>query len=160
MIRMKLTAAALLATLASLPAMAKSWPDPLLTLPATPENVAKGPEIDAYQLGVSAWVLGYPLVRMERTMRDYIDVPADKPVTSYRAPLNQIGWASELATPAALDMPTANNDTTYMSAVVDLTEPYVLSVPDLGDRYDVFDMRQEPQHCIGRRTTGNGALQG
>ena len=59
-------------------------------------------------------------------------------------------------------MPTANNDTLYMSAVVDLTEPYVLSVPDMGDRYyvvDVFDMWQELQHYIGRRTTGTKAGQ-
>jgi hypothetical protein len=74
--------------------------------------------------------------------------------------LNQIGWARELATPQALDMPTANNDTLYMSAVVDLKELYVLTVPDMGDRYyvvDAFNMWQELEHYIGRRTTGTKA---
>lgn len=134
--------------------------DALLTTPSTPENVAKGMEVDAYQLAVSAYTYGYSVVRMERVMRDYINVPQDKPATSYRAPLNQIGWARELATPAARDMPSANNDTVYLSAVVNLTEPYLLTVPDVEDRYyvvDVFSMRQELEHYIGRRTTGTKA---
>ena len=136
--------------------------DPLLGLAATPENLAKGLEVDGYQLGVSAYVWGYALVRMETVVRDYTNVPPDKPATSYRAPLNQIGWATELATAAAKDMPTANNDTLYLSAVVDLTEPYVLMVPDTNDRYyviNVFNMWQELQHYIGRRTTGTKAGQ-
>ncbi|RZT39160.1 DUF1254 domain-containing protein [Cupriavidus agavae] len=140
---------------------AADWPDPLLEAAGTPENVAKGNEYDAYQLGLSAYVWGYPLVRMERVSRDYIDVPHPKPSTSYRAPLNQVGWARDLATPSALDMPTANNDTTYLSAVVDLSrEPYILSVPDTGGRYyvvDTFNMWQELEHYIGRRVTGTKA---
>jgi hypothetical protein len=57
-------------------------------------------------------------------------------------------------------MPTANNDTLYMSAVVGLDEPMVLSVPDTSDRYyvvNVFNMWQELEHYIGRRTTGTKA---
>lgn len=134
--------------------------DKLLTTPASPEVIAKGLEADAYQLGVSAYVWGYPLVRMERVVRDYTDVPSPKPATSYRAPINQIGWARELATPAAKDMPTANNDTFYLSAVLVLDEPYVLTVPDTRDRYyvvNVFNMWQELQHYVGRRTTGTKA---
>lgn len=49
---------------------AETYPDPLLTLPVTPENIAKAKEIDAYTLGVSAYLWGYPLVRMERVMRE------------------------------------------------------------------------------------------
>jgi hypothetical protein len=153
-------ATALAAALAATPVFAETWPDPLLTTTASPENVARGLQIDAYQLGISAWVWGYPLVRMERVIRQYTDVPNPKPATSYRAPLNRLGWARELATPDARDMPTANNDTVYLSAVVDLTEPYVLTVPDVGDRYyvvDVFNMWQELEHYIGRRTTGTKA---
>ena len=116
--------------------------------------------IDAYTLGVQAYVWGYPLVRMERVARQYTAVTPDDPGTSYRAPLDRIGWARELATAAAKDMPTANNDTFYMSAVVKLDEPFVLSVPDTHDRYyvvNVFNMWQELQHYIGRRTTGTAA---
>ncbi|TXR46877.1 DUF1254 domain-containing protein [Phyllobacterium endophyticum] len=144
----------------SLAKSAEQFDDPLLTTPATPEVIAKGLEVDGYQLGVSAYSWGYPLVRMERVARSYSDVSGGVSATSYRAPLNKIGWAQELATPSAKDMPTANNDTYYMSAVVDLDQPYILSVPDTGDRYyviNVFNMWQELEHYIGRRTTGTKA---
>ncbi len=141
--------------------LAASYPDELLTTPTTKENIVAGLEADAYAMGLSAYIWGYPVVRMERVMREYIDAPDPKPPTSYRAPLNQIGWATSLATPAAKDMPTANNDTFYMSAVVDLgKEPFVLHVPDTQDRYyvvDVFDMWQNLQHYVGRRATGTKA---
>ena len=139
---------------------AEDYPDALLTTPVTPEVLAKGNEADAYAQGIQAYIWGYPLVRMERVARQYTDVPTNNPATSYRAPLNQIGWARDLATAASKDMPTANNDTLYMSAIVSLDEPYVLSVPDTHDRYyvvDVFNMWQELQHYIGRRTTGTTA---
>lgn len=143
-------------------AMAESagYQDPILTLQGTPEVIKKGMDVDGYSSAVSAWSWGYPLVRMEQVAREYTDVPSPKPATSYRAPLNQIGWATELATPSAKDMPTANSDTLYMSAVIKLDEPYVLTVPDAQDRYyvvDVFNMWQELEHYIGRRTTGTKA---
>jgi len=127
-------------------AVAEDYPDALLTTPVTPAILAQGAEADAYAQGVQAYVWGYPLVRMERVARQYTDVSANNPPTSYRAPLNQIGWARDLATAASKDMPTSNNDTFYMSAIVDLTEPFILSVPDTHDRYyvvDVFNMWQE-----------------
>ncbi|MGC0857530.1 DUF1214 domain-containing protein [Pantoea agglomerans] len=137
-----------------------TYQDPVLTLQGSPEVFKKGMDVDGYSSAVMAWSWGYPIVRMEQVVREYTDVPSPKPATSYRAPLNQIGWATELATPAAKDMPTANNDTLYMSAVVQLDEPYVLTVSDLHDRYyvvDVFNMWQELEHYIGRRTTGTKA---
>lgn len=137
-----------------------AYQDPVLTLQGSPEVFKKGMDVDGYSSAVAAWGWGYPIVRMEQIVREYTDVPSPKPPTSYRAPLNQIGWATELATPAAKDMPTANNDTLYMSAVVQLDEPYVLTVPDMHDRYyvvDVFNMWQELEHYIGRRTTGTKA---
>jgi hypothetical protein len=153
-----LAAAALSLTFVA-PARAGDYPDALLTTPVTPQILAQGAEADAYAQGLQAYVWGYPLVRMERVARQYTDVPANNPPTSYRAPLNQIGWASELATAASKDMPTSNNDTFYMSAIVDLTEPFILTVPDTNDRYyvvDVFNMWQELEHYIGRRVTGTG----
>jgi hypothetical protein len=129
-------------------------------MPTSQENIVAGLETDAYQTGISAYIWGYPLVRMERMAREYSDVPHPQPPTSYRPPLNQIGWATALATPAAKDMPSANNDTLYMSAVVSLDEPYILQVPETGDRYyvvNVFNMWHELEHYIGSRVTGTGA---
>ncbi|MEJ8858183.1 DUF1254 domain-containing protein [Variovorax robiniae] len=154
--------AALIAlTLAGMNASAApKYDDPVLTTASTPDIAQKGIEADAYSLTVMAYAWGYPLVRMERTMREYVEVESPRPPTSYRAPLNQMGWATQLATPAARDMPTANNDTLYTSTVLDLDQPYVVSVPDTHDRYyviDVFNMWQELEHYIGRRTTGTKA---
>src|SRR4051794_8976631 len=77
--------------------------DALLTTPATPAVIARGLEADGYQLGIAAYTWGYPLVRMERVVRAYSEVASSMPATSYRAPVNRIGWARELATPAAKD---------------------------------------------------------
>lgn len=156
--RINVVAAALV--LSTNAVLAQPYPDPLLTLPVTADSIVKAKEIDAYTLGVSAYLWGYPLVRMERVMREYVDVNEPQAGTSYRAPLNRIGWATELATPSAKDMPAANNDTFYMSAVVTLTEPYVLSVPDTNDRYyvvNVFTTYHEDEQDIGRRVTGTKA---
>lgn len=160
--RLALACFAAIAAVAFAPSLSaeEAFPDKLLSTPTTPDVIAHGLEADAYQLGISAYSWGYPLVRMERVARQYTDVPNPNPPTSYRAPLNRIGWASQLATPEAKDMPTANNDTFYMSAVVKLDRPYILSVPDTHDRYyvvNVFNMWQELEHYIGRRTTGTKA---
>ncbi|CAM6858633.1 DUF1254 domain-containing protein [Klebsiella michiganensis] len=165
MIKLNLIAQAMLLTgalSASTIAVANpgGYQDPILTMQGTPDVIKKGLDVDGYSSAVSAWNWGYPIVRMEQVAREYTNVPSPKPATSYRAPLNQIGWATELATPAAKDMPTANNDTLYMSSVIQLNEPYVLTVPDLHDRYyvvDVFNMWQELEHYIGRRATGTKA---
>ena len=154
-----LAAMIMAAALCASGAAAEDYPDALLTTPVMPAILAQGAEADAYTQGIQAYVWGYPLVRMERVARQYTDVPANNPPTSYRAPLNEIGWARDLATAASKDMPTSNNDTFYMSAIVDLAEPFILSVPDTNDRYyvDVFNMWQELEHYIGRRTTGTKA---
>ena len=44
-------------------AAAQEAPDALLTTPITPQILATGNELDAYTLGVQAYVWGYPLVR-------------------------------------------------------------------------------------------------
>ncbi|KRB55516.1 DUF1254 domain-containing protein [Flavobacterium sp. Root186] len=131
--------------------------DPVIEVAGTNEVQKLGDYYAAKTIGILAYQWGYAPIRMEETMRDYITVPNPKPATSYRAPLNQIGWARSLPTSADADMPTANNDTFYLSAVVDLKEPMVLITPDTKDRYyvvDVFDMYQNLISYIGRRTTG------
>jgi hypothetical protein len=139
--------------------MTTPFDDPLLTLVPTADIIELASRTDAYTLGVSAYLWGYPLVRMERVIREYTDLSEPQPATSYRGALNRLGWATELATPSAKDMPAANNDTLYLSGVVRLDEPYLLEVPDTEDRYyviNVFTMYHEIEHYIGRRVTGTG----
>lgn len=136
------------------------YPDSVITTPGSPEVTAKGLAADGYQLAISAFTWGYALVRMERQMRNYINVPDPKPATSYRAPLNEIGWQRALSTADDRDMPTPSGDTLYLSAVVHLTEPYLLTVPKMQGRYyvvDLFNMWQELEHYVGTRVTGTDA---
>jgi hypothetical protein len=134
--------------------------DPVINVAPNAEIAAQGYYLDAKAMGTMAYQWGYSMVRMEQAMRDYIDVPNPKPATSYRAPLNEIGWAKRLPTAADEDMPTANNDTYYMSAVVDLTEPFILETPDTDGRYyvvNVFDIYHTLTEYIGKRNTGTQA---
>ncbi|MCG8582376.1 MAG: DUF1214 domain-containing protein [Bacteroidales bacterium] len=134
--------------------------DPVITVAPSLEIGQLGDYYDAKAVGTLAYEWGYALVRMEQAMREYTDVPVPKPRTSYRAPLNEIGWATRLPNAGDKDMPTANNDTYYMSAVVDLTEPYILETPDTDGRYyvvNVFDMYHTLQEYIGKRNTGTKA---
>ena len=57
----------------------EKYPDPLLTTPGMPEMFSNGLEADAYSLAVMSYIWGYPLVRMERVIREYIDVRDPKP---------------------------------------------------------------------------------
>lgn len=134
--------------------------DPVISVAPNAQIGEMGAYYDAKSIGTLAYQWGYSMVRMEQAMRDYIDVPNPKPATSYRAPLNEIGWAKRLPTAADKDMPTANNDTYYMSSVVDLTEPYILETPDTKGRYfvvNVFDMYHTLTEYIGKRNTGTQA---
>ncbi len=58
-------------------------------------------------------------------------------------------------------MPTANRDTLYSSAVVDVSnEPIILSTPAVKDRYfviDLFDMWHNLFKYVGTRETGENA---
>ncbi|AZQ60798.1 DUF1254 domain-containing protein [Flammeovirga pectinis] len=135
--------------------------DPIISVAPNAEIGALGYYYDAKAVGTLAYEFGYSLVRMEQAMREYTSVPNPKPRTSYRAPLNKIGWAKRLPTAADKDMPTANNDTYYMSAVVDLSEPYILETPNTNGRYfvvNVFDMYHNLVEYIGKRNTGTTAL--
>ena len=46
------------AILAATPVFADIYPDPLLTMPVVAENIVKAKEIEAYTLGVSAYLWG------------------------------------------------------------------------------------------------------
>lgn len=134
--------------------------DPVINTAATPQVIGAGLKAEAKAIGTIAYQWGYPLVRMEQVVRQYTTVSESDRKSSYRAPVNTIGWARELPSPQDTDMPTANNDTYYMSSVVVLNEPYVVTVPDTDDRYyviDVFDMYHNLTDYIGRRTTGTEA---
>ena len=124
-------------------AVAGDAPDALLTTPDHAGGRRAGRRDRRLRAGRSGLCLGLSAGPDGAGRAAIYRCPANNPPTSYRAPLNQIGWARELATAASKDMPTSNNDTFYMSAIVDLDR----AVRPLGsghnDRYyvvDVFNM--------------------
>lgn len=143
-----------------MPFLATAQIDPVITTSATPPIIGAGLKSEAKALAILAYQWGYPLVRMEQTVRKYTTVESHMSRSSFRAPVNQIGWSRQLPGPLDTDMPTANNDTYYMSAVLTLDEPFLVSVPDTKDRYyviNVFDMYHNLTEYIGRRNTGTEA---
>ena len=113
---------------------------------------------EAAEIGVEAYIYGYPLVTMEMTRRLMTNAAT---VEGLRAPMGQFAHAREYPTAAYRDVPGANVDTLYSSAWIDLTkEPYVLSLPDVGDRYFMMPMLNgwtDVFEVPGTRTTGTSA---
>ena len=113
---------------------------------------------EALPAGVEAYVYGYPLVTMEMTRRVMSNV--EKPEGT-RAPMGQFVRMREYPSAAFRDVTAPNADTLYTTAWIDVSqEPWVLSLPDMHDRYYLFPMLDgwtDVFQVPGKRTTGTGA---
>jgi hypothetical protein len=103
-------------------------------------------------------VYGYPLVTMEYTRRVMTNTAAPH---GTHAPMGQFVRMRTYPTAAFRDVTAPNADTLYSTAWLDLTkEPFVLSLPDMGDRYFLMPMLDGWTNVFevpGTRTTGNKA---
>ncbi|HZV75411.1 MAG TPA: DUF1254 domain-containing protein [Conexibacter sp.] len=107
-------------------------------------------------LAAEAYVYGFPLLfnleQVERFVTTGVGAIA-------AAPFNAFSHATQLAGPADTFV-TINNDTLYSIAQVDLgAGPQLLTVPDTGARYDVFqfvDAWTNNFAYVGTRATGSG----
>jgi hypothetical protein len=111
----------------------------------------------ARALGVLAYEWGYSLVKMEQSIRENIGSQRSSIETTYRAPLNALGWSRQLPTPGDKITGAPDCDAYRLSAVISLDEPYILQVPNTGGRYyviNIMDMYHNYLDCIGKRTTG------
>jgi hypothetical protein len=98
-----------------------------------------------------AFVWGYPLVVTQRTLQTFASVIG----------VNTLFNQTALSNASTRLVVSPNTDTLYSVAVVDLrSEPMVLTVPDVTDRYWTYqflDAFTTSFHYIGTRTTaGNG----
>ena len=113
---------------------------------------------EALPAGVDAYIYGYPLVTMEMTRRVMSNV--EKPEGT-RAPMGQFVRMREYPSAAFRDVTAPNADTLYTTAWIDVSqEPWVLSLPDMHDRYYLFPMLDgwtDVFQVPGKRTTGTGA---
>lgn len=131
------------------------------TLPMSSYAQATAPseQIDekiAYVIGTEAVYYGMGPVLMRIGIQSQAD--ADKPYDNAQAPTNQMGHARRLYGPADKFVVTANNDTLYSFAALDLSkEPVVLSVPDTKGRYyimQILDAYSRAIEDIGIGTLG------
>ena len=126
---------------------------------SAPTTAAKAPGVEqAVSDAVDVYVYGYPLVTMDMTRRQFTNVAV---ADATHAPMGQI---LKLRTypPADVHTVTAPNaDTLYTTAFIDVgREPWVLSIPDMKDRYFLFPMLDGWTNVFqvpGKRTTGTKA---
>ncbi|MGC3968352.1 MAG: DUF1254 domain-containing protein [Pirellulales bacterium] len=113
---------------------------------------------EALQLGVDAYVYGYPLVTMEITRRVMTNVAEPQ---GTHAPMGRFMLMRKYPDATFKDVTAPNADTLYSTAWLDLSaEPYVLSLPDEEDRYFLMPMLSgwtDVFSVPGKRTTGTKA---
>jgi hypothetical protein len=115
---------------------------------------------DVLQIATDAYIYGYPLVTMDMTRKFLTNVAESGPS---RAPMGQ--FIKMRAYPAVDDhaVTAPNADTLYTTFFIDVSkEPWVLSVPDMGDRYYLLPMLDGWTDVFavpGKRTTGDKAQQ-
>jgi hypothetical protein len=113
---------------------------------------------DEFGLAVEAYTFGYPLVTMEMTRRVITNVAEPK---GTKGPMGHLIKVREYPNAAFRDVTAPNADTLYTTAFLDVgKEPWVVSLPDLHDRYALFPMLDGWTTVFDvprKRTTGTGA---
>ncbi len=131
------------------PATHAEWDGPIL-------GAIEGGE--EFWLATDAYVYGYPLVTMEMTRRVMTNVAQPE---GNRGPMGQFIKARQYPNASFRDVTAPNADTLYTTAWIDVgKEPWVLSIPDMKDRYFLFPMLDGWTNVFqvpGKRTTGTGA---
>jgi hypothetical protein len=119
-------------------------------------NIGEG--LEEFWLATDAYIYGYPLVTMEMTRRVMTNVAAP---AGTRAPMGQFIKARHYPDASYRDVTAPNADTLYTTAWIDVgKEPWVLSIPDMKDRYYLMPMLDGWTNVFqvpGKRTTGTGA---
>jgi hypothetical protein len=117
-----------------------------------------GEGLEDFWLATDAYVYGYPLVTMEMTRRVMTNVAS---AAGTRAPMGQFIRARHYPNASFRDVTAPNADTLYTTAWLDVgKEPWVLSIPDMKDRYFLVPMLDGWTNVFqvpGKRTTGTGA---
>ena len=120
---------------------------------------AKSPGLEeAVSTATDAYIYGYPLVTTDMTRKFFTNYAT---VQGNRGPMGQI---IKLRTYPAVDdhaVTAPNADTLYTTAFLDVSnEPWVFSIPDMGDRYYLMPMLDgwtDVFQVPGKRTTGGKA---
>ena len=116
-------------------------------------------EQDAYDIGVDAYIYLFPLVLMDTTRRQAVNVELGQAIG--RGPMNVFTHVPIFPPADFRDIVRPNFDTLYSITWLDLTkEPMVVAAPDTQSRYyllPMLDMWTDVFASPGKRTTGTGA---
>jgi hypothetical protein len=114
--------------------------------------------MEDFRAASDAYIYGYPLVTMEMTRRVMTNVATPEKT---RAPMGQLLRVRSYPDASFRDVTAPNADTLYTTAWLDVgKEPWILSLPEMKDRYFLFPMLSgwtEVFEVPGTRTTGTGA---
>ncbi|WP_319797887.1 DUF1254 domain-containing protein [Nitrobacter sp.] len=114
--------------------------------------------LEDFWLATDAYIYGYPLVTMEMTRRVLTNVASP---AGTKAPMGQIIKMREYPDSSFRDVTAPNADTLYTTSFFDVgKEPWVLSIPDMKDRYFLMPMLDGWTNVFqvpGKRTTGTNA---
>ena len=114
--------------------------------------------LEDFWVATEAYIYGYPLMTMEMTRRVMTNVAS---AGGNRGPMGQMVKARAYPDASFRDVTAPNADTLYTTAWVDVgKEPWVLSIPDMKDRYYLFPMLDGWTNVFqvpGKRTTGTAA---
>lgn len=118
-------------------------------------------ELYAYTLGMQAYVFGFPYVYLPSLRWNWVTQAKPPGSTTPYAPLNHFYNSRKLFDASYRDGGAPNNDTLYSWGFMDVSkEPLILSHPNMGERYFVFEMASMDSDnfaYVGRRTTGGAA---
>ena len=113
---------------------------------------------EAVSIATDAYIYGYPLVTMDMTRKQMTNVAVP---AGTQAPMGQLVKMRAYPDASYRTVTAPNADTLYTTAWLDVSrEPWILSVPDMGDRYYLLPMLSgwtEVFQVPGKRTTGGKA---
>jgi hypothetical protein len=135
----------------------------LALLAGLPASFAKADDafvgpVEAVKIAVEAYIYGYPLVTFDMVRKQQTNVATSD---AEHAPMGQM---IKMRTYPAVDnhcCAAPNADTLYTESWLDVSkEPYVISIPDMGDRYYILPMLDGWSNVFfvaGSQTTGGAS---
>jgi hypothetical protein len=124
------------------------------TAPVTSTTTPTLSQSEATDIATEAYAYAYPLVTMEYTRRGLTNVAVAEDT---KAPMGQFARMRQYPNAAFRTVTAPNADTLYTQAWFDVSkEPWIVTVPDMGDRYYLLPMLDAWTNVFASPGTRNG----